>query len=122
MSQSICKNPWLFACQWYKVDEIHHGITTAKELVIPTDVNSREFAVWLTDEYRLAMRKGAELAISEMMDERKLDDEIFEDNSLEGSDGKQYEIKTIDDLLRVPPKRLKECLAELETSIQATLL
>ncbi len=30
----------------------------------------------------------------------------------------RYEIKTIDDLLRVPPERLHDCLAELETSIQ----
>ena len=118
MSQSITKNPWLFACAWYKVEDIHRGITTAKDLVIPTDVKSREFAEFLTEEYRLAMRKGAELAISEMMDERKLDDDLCEDDSLEGSDGKQYEIKTIDDLLRVPPNRLKDCLAELETSIQ----
>ena len=55
---------------------------------------------------------------SEMTDKRESDDELFEDDSLEGCDGKQYEIKTIDDLLRVPPERLKECLAELETSIQ----
>ncbi len=30
----------------------------------------------------------------------------------------RYEIKTIDDLLRVPPNRLHDCLAELETSIR----
>ncbi|EKK02693.1 hypothetical protein RBSH_01989 [Rhodopirellula baltica SH28] len=33
---------------------------------VPTDVTSREFAEWLTDQYRLAMRKGAELATSEL--------------------------------------------------------
>ncbi len=112
----ITKNPWLFACQWYSVDEIHNGITTAKDLVIPTDVKSREFAEFLAEQYRLAMRKGAELAISEMMDERE-SDKCLDERSLEGCDGKQYEIKTIDDLLRIPPDRLHDCLAELETSI-----
>jgi hypothetical protein len=34
------------------------------------------------------------------------------------SSSKQYEIKTINDLLLVPPERLHDCLAELETSIQ----
>ena len=79
MSQSITKNAWLFACQWYKVDEIHRSIQASQQerdrlghgTAVPADVQSVEFAIWLTDQYRLAMRKGAELAISEMMDERE---------------------------------------------------
>lgn len=30
----------------------------------------------------------------------------------------RYEIKTINDLLRVPPERLHDCLAELRTSLE----
>lgn len=74
MSQSITKNPWLFACQWYKVEHVHNKINIrnrqggfGSDKAVPSDVLSREFAEWLTNEYRLAM-KGAELAISEMME------------------------------------------------------
>ena len=62
MSESITNNPWLFACEWYKIEHVH------KKINIPVDVKSREFAEWLTNEYWLAMQKGAELAISEMME------------------------------------------------------
>lgn len=72
-SVSIVENPWQFACQWYGVDEIHYAINRERELkspgdlpVVPSDVSSREFAEWLADQYRHAMRKGAELAINEM--------------------------------------------------------
>lgn len=75
MSQSIVKQPWEFACKWYDVDSIHRSITRPESMrqlgdapPIPPDVNSREFAEWLADQYRLAMRKGAELATSEMQD------------------------------------------------------
>ncbi|WP_037199292.1 hypothetical protein [Rhodopirellula baltica] len=71
--QSIVRRPWDFACQWYGVDEIHRAINREQRLkqigdvpAVPTDVTSREFAEWLTDQYRLAMRKGAELATSEL--------------------------------------------------------
>jgi len=71
--QSIVRRPWEFACQWYGVDEIHQTINREENLkqigsvpAIPEDVTSREFAEWLADQYRLAMRKGAELATQEM--------------------------------------------------------
>ena len=32
-------------------------------MAMPEDVYSREFAEWLTDQYRLAMRKGIELVV-----------------------------------------------------------
>lgn len=73
--QSIVHRPWEFACKWYGVDEIHNSITRSRLLrsigdlpPVPTDVYSREFAEWLADQYRLAMRKGAELATREMQD------------------------------------------------------
>lgn len=75
VSESIIDHPWDFACKWYDVDGIHRSITrseTNRQLgdlpPIPTDVYSREFAEWLADQYRLAMRKGAELAIVGMQD------------------------------------------------------
>ena len=71
--QSIVRRSWDFACQWYGVDHIHEAISR-QELVkhpgdvpaVPRDVTSREFAEWLAEQYRHAMRKGAELAVSEM--------------------------------------------------------
>lgn len=63
--QSIVRRPWEFACQWYDVESIHHGINHDKSIV-PADVYSREFAEFLAEQYRLAMRKGAELAVAEM--------------------------------------------------------
>lgn len=72
---SIADNPWIFACQWYNVDDIHRSLTRAEKNrqlgdlpAVPTDVYSREFAEWLADQYRLAMQKGAELAKREMQD------------------------------------------------------
>ena len=62
---SIVRRPWDFACQWYDVESIHHGINHDKSIV-PADVYSREFAEFLAEQYRLAMRKGAELAVAEM--------------------------------------------------------
>lgn len=70
---TIVENPWEFACKWYDVDGIHRSITRAERQrqlgdlpPVPTDVYSREFAEWLADQYRLAMRKGAELATAEL--------------------------------------------------------
>jgi hypothetical protein len=75
MSDAITNNPWLFACEWYKIEHVHKKINIrnrhgefGSEKAVPVDVKSREFAEWLTNEYRLAMQKGAELAISEMME------------------------------------------------------
>jgi len=72
---SIVEKPWVFACAWYGVDEIHRSINRSEAQrqlgylpAVPTDVYSREFAEWLAEQYRLAMRKGAELATSEMQD------------------------------------------------------
>lgn len=69
------KLPWDFCCSWYRVEEIERSI--AEKLKrhgsmmhdlsidrIPTDVASREFAEWLTHEYRLAMNKGIDIAFS----------------------------------------------------------
>lgn len=51
---------WDFACAWYSVEEIEHGIKRQPETV-PSDVNSREFAEFLTEQYRLAMAKGIQI-------------------------------------------------------------
>lgn len=70
--QSIVRRPWEFACQWYDVDDIHRCIKSkinpafGGSTDIPKDTTGREFAEWLAGEYRLAMRKGAELAASEL--------------------------------------------------------
>ena len=65
---SIVESPWQFVCNWYEVNEIQRCIgerlKTTKD--IPTNVYSPEFAEWLTEQCRLAMLKGADLAVEEM--------------------------------------------------------
>lgn len=70
---SIVHRPWEFACKWYSVDEIHYAIKRENRLKqvgdlppVPKDVESREFAEWLAGQYRLAMVKGADLAVAEL--------------------------------------------------------
>lgn len=62
------KSPWDFVCEWYDVESVHSHLnatdphrTTKYELEIPPDVRSREFAEWLTHQYRLAMNKGIQI-------------------------------------------------------------
>lgn len=71
--KSIVESPWDFACAWYQVEDIRRGIAEQQRkhklgepFGVPENVYSPEFAEWLTEQYRLAMRKGAELAIAEM--------------------------------------------------------
>lgn len=61
----ITENAYQFAKQWYDYDEIHRCILS-KQVEIPKDISSREFAEYITDISRLAMMKGAQLAIDEM--------------------------------------------------------
>jgi hypothetical protein len=64
------RTPWDFACGWYTVDEIHRSILSRHKsgfvkTEIPSDIESREFADWLTEQYRLAMWKGIEVGQSD---------------------------------------------------------
>lgn len=57
------KSGWQIACEWYAEDEIERCISKAGMGLdnrdrVPFDIYSREFAVWLTNQYRLAMTKG----------------------------------------------------------------
>jgi len=54
------KTPWEFACDWYSVEAVHRGCL---QMPVPRDTESREFAEWLTHQYRLAMNRGLELGI-----------------------------------------------------------
>jgi hypothetical protein len=55
---------WQFCCDWYGSDEIYNSINRrVSPVVVPKDVRSREFAEWMEDQYRLAMRKGIELGM-----------------------------------------------------------
>lgn len=68
------KTPWVFACGWYTPDEVERCIANegkpgfAKLNPVPRDVESREVAEWMADQYRLAMRKGIELGINATKD------------------------------------------------------
>ena len=70
----IVRRPWEYACSWYKTDDIHRSLTQKSSFgepsheSIPKDTSSREFAEWLANEYRHAMRKGAEIATNEFKD------------------------------------------------------
>lgn len=59
MPEHEIENPWGFACKWYRAEVIEAAIRDNAE--IPLDVKSREFAVWMTRQYCLAMAKGIEL-------------------------------------------------------------
>lgn len=75
---SIVQNPFEFARRWYDVGSIHRSLTrpesrreTGNVPAIPNDVYSLEFAEWLAGQYRLAMAKGAEIAVAEMREAAK---------------------------------------------------
>jgi len=61
---------WETAVGWYTEDELITFINRKRSVFdderqrIPTDVTSREFAVWMTNEYRMAMAKGIQMANS----------------------------------------------------------
>ena len=69
------QNPWKFACGWYSQDDVFRGIQNSGDnrfgalQPIPRDIYSRDFAVWMTDQYRLAMTKGIEIAKQNYKDE-----------------------------------------------------
>jgi hypothetical protein len=57
------RTPFEFANGWYTADEIFRAINRSYEpVVVPSDVNSKEFATWLQYQYALAMNKGMEIA------------------------------------------------------------
>lgn len=62
------KTPWQFACSWYSANEVKHLIARKlscpdRDSDFPADVSSDAFAVWLTEQYQLAMTKGIEIGI-----------------------------------------------------------
>lgn len=54
------KNTWEFVTDWYKVDAVFRYLNE-QGCPVPTDIRSREFAEWLTEQYRLAMARGIDL-------------------------------------------------------------
>ena len=56
------RTPWEIAEAWYIAEQTHDCIVrhTCRS-PIPSDTQSKEFAEWLTHEYRLAMAKGVQL-------------------------------------------------------------
>jgi hypothetical protein len=72
MTISIVKQPYEFACDWYRVEDIHRAILSrfddslGNHDPVPSDVRSLDFAEWLTRQYRLAMTRGAVLATAEL--------------------------------------------------------
>ena len=63
------KTAWEFACDWYTPDQIAMSIKnrfrTPSDIAIPDDIDSAGFAQWLTEQYRLAMAKGIQIAQSD---------------------------------------------------------
>lgn len=64
------KTSWDIAVEWYSVEEIERSIQRSLNssifdssiATIPQDVQSPDFAEWLTQQYRYAMAKGIQLA------------------------------------------------------------
>ena len=67
------KTTWDFACAWYGQNTIARGIHLSKgmENAVPRNVDSPEFAEWMTEQYRLAMNKGLELGYQAGMSEAR---------------------------------------------------
>lgn len=67
IEQYAQRTPWEIAQLWYSVDDIERAIKDSGSgefgawREIPRNVTSREFAEWLTEQYRLAMAKGVQL-------------------------------------------------------------
>jgi hypothetical protein len=60
------KTPYEIANEWYDVDSIWAGIKDGIDAAeIPYKIGSREFAEWLTEQYRLAMMKGIQIGRGE---------------------------------------------------------
>lgn len=62
----MIKTPWDIAEAWYGEEEIARAIKNSGKGFphsepIPRDVDSPEFAKWITHQYRLAMAKGIQL-------------------------------------------------------------
>ena len=61
------RTPWEIAEAWYDVEGIERAIRNSGTdepgtwRAVPHDVYSRQFAEWLTQQYRLAMAKGIQL-------------------------------------------------------------
>jgi hypothetical protein len=58
---------WDKACEWYTEEEVYRCIQQTRSITfeprhkIPDDIYSREFAAWMTEQYRLAMAKGIQI-------------------------------------------------------------
>ena len=51
-------NAWEIATAWYKEEDVRRGITETKPFQ-----NGSECVAWMTEQYRLAMRKGIEIGV-----------------------------------------------------------
>lgn len=70
------KTAWEFACDWYTPDQIEYSIdnrhrSSSPSAQIPDDIDSQEFTVWLTEQYRLAMAKGIDIGLSDVAELRQ---------------------------------------------------
>ena len=65
---SDLKTAWEFVREWYSDVEIQSAITHG-DGDIPNETDTPEFAEWLTNQYRLAMAKGIDIARRESADE-----------------------------------------------------
>ncbi len=54
------RSPWDIAESWYTIPDVA-ACVRRHDANIPNDVQSEQFARWLTHEYRLAMAKGIQL-------------------------------------------------------------
>lgn len=66
--KTASRTPFEIARNWYSADDIERCIHRQRFPAacygiakVPEDIYSREFAEWLTDQYRLAMAKGIQL-------------------------------------------------------------
>ena len=70
---SIVDDPVQYTTRWFSPQVVHQAILDPRHAImigdltnVPEDTRSREFAEWLTLQYRMAMAAGAQMAVKEM--------------------------------------------------------
>ena len=105
------KTPMQIAEEWYNLELIHYSVATTKPCPIPADIQSVEFSTWLTEQYRLAMAKGIQLARDETADYVRRREQNWQD----GHAVQEMRHKEATESLKAEIAILMETIDELQT-------
>jgi hypothetical protein len=128
-AMSETKTPYQTAVDWYKEEEIHRSILSLQRGVdrsekIPTNILSKEFAIWLTGQYRAAMSKGIHFGEQRAADQltaaqaRIAELEFANSELLKDAEAGQELMDTRDDEQQKELRRLHTRISELEKMLE----